>query len=250
MTHHGLPCWYELTTANPNASKAFFGSVLDWGFADAPMPGFTYILARSGEDMVAGLYAPEAQMPQFWMVYFAVNDCDATVAQIRELGGAVHQEPADIPGTGRFAIVTDPQGAAFGLLQPLAGQSGTAFAPMKAGHGCWHQLETPDPVAALAFYAKVLGWAEARQHDMGAMGPYRIIAAQGQDMGGIMAPLSPETPAHWLPFFGTDSVAATLPRVTAAGGKVLAGPHPVPGGAFIANIQDDQGIAFAVVGGA
>ncbi|WP_435258405.1 VOC family protein [Thioclava sp. FR2] len=250
MSNHGLPCWYELTSTDLKASARFYGQVCGWTFVDAGVPGFDYTLAKSGDDMVAGLFAPESAMPCFWMVYFVVDDCDAAAAKVAALGGNVHKAPADIPGTGRFAIVTDPQGAVFGMLQPNAGDSGKAYAAMLEGHGCWHQLEAADPAAALAFYSDLLGWAETRTHPMGDHSPYRIIAAQGQEFGGIMEPFQPDTPSHWRPFFGVASATQSLATVERAGGSLLSGPDPVPGGAFVATVKDDQGVTFSLVGGA
>jgi len=69
-----------------------------------------------GGGMAAGADTP-ANAPSTWLVYFAVADTDATVAKLTQLGGGVHHAPEDIPGVGRFAVVHDPQGAVFGLLQ-------------------------------------------------------------------------------------------------------------------------------------
>ena len=250
MSDHGLPCWYELTSTDLKASSKFYGQVCGWTFANAGMPGFDYTLARSGEDMVAGFFEPEATMPCFWMVYFVVDDCDSAATKVTALGGTVHAQPADIPGTGRFAIVADPQGAVFGMLQPKSGDPGKAYAPMVEGHGCWHQLETADPSTSLGFYAELLDWTETRTHPMGDHSPYRIIAAQGQEFGGIMEPFQPDTPPHWRPFFGVASVAAATASVTKAQGTVLNGPDPVPGGGFVVTAKDDQGVLFSLVGGA
>ena len=140
---HGQPCWYELATSQGGlgAAEKFYGEVLGWKAQDAGMEGFTYHLATSDGDMVAGLMelTPEmGGMPPFWMIYFGVDDADKAAADIRAAGGAVHKEPADIPGTGRFAVVGDPQGAGFGILQPEpmeGGGAGNAFDQKKAGHG-------------------------------------------------------------------------------------------------------------------
>jgi predicted enzyme related to lactoylglutathione lyase len=56
-------------------------------------------------------------MPAFWGVYFAVADCDATVAKALELGATVLNEPMDVPETGRMAALADPQGAAFSVIK-------------------------------------------------------------------------------------------------------------------------------------
>ncbi|HVQ32171.1 MAG TPA: VOC family protein, partial [Vicinamibacteria bacterium] len=49
-------------------------------------------------------------------VYFQVADCDAAVAKAKGLGARVYLEPKDIPGTGRFAVLADPQGATFSVI--------------------------------------------------------------------------------------------------------------------------------------
>jgi predicted enzyme related to lactoylglutathione lyase len=66
--------------------------------------------------MGMGAEAP-ASMPAHWKTYFAVDDCDAAVARVKARGGAVFLEPMDSP-YGRMAIVADPFGAMFAVLQP------------------------------------------------------------------------------------------------------------------------------------
>ena len=172
---HGTPCWYELATSEGSlgAAEAFYGEVLGWSVQDAGMEGFDYHLASSDGDMVAGLMVmpPDAgAMPPFWMIYFAVDDADKAAADITAAGGRVHREPADIPGTGRFAVVADPQGAGFGILQPepMPGQEGAggAFDQQKAGHGNWNELMTTDPEAGFRLLFRPLRLAEVagRRH--------------------------------------------------------------------------------------
>ncbi len=55
-------------------------------------------------------------VPSMWTVYFAVDDADATVAEVTELGGSVLRPPMDIE-PGRFAVVADPYGAAFNVMK-------------------------------------------------------------------------------------------------------------------------------------
>ena len=58
-----------------------------------------------------------ADVPDSWLVYFGAADVDADVKKAADLGASVIAGPADIPGTGRFAVLIDPQGAAFALFQ-------------------------------------------------------------------------------------------------------------------------------------
>lgn len=251
----GTPAWYELSTNADNLAAAgeFYANILDWQVMDSGMDGFVYHLAMSDGDMVAGLMEmpPDAcDVPPNWLIYIAVDDADEVAKNITAAGGKIFREPADIPGTGRFAIACDPQGAAFGIIQlePMDnGQDGAAFDQGKAGHGNWTELMSTDPGAGFAFYSKIFGWQKSTPIDMGEMGTYQLFSHQGADIGGMMG-LSGSPMPYWMPYFGVNGVNAAIERITSHGGKLIHGPQEVPGGAFIANAQDPQGALFSVVG--
>ncbi len=263
-SNHGNPCWYELTASKGNLDlvKEFYSQILGWKVEDSGMEGFDYHLAKSDGDMVAGLMVmPEevAHMPPFWMIYFAVDDADNFVAEAKATGASVHRAPEDIPGTGRFALLADPQGSAFGILQAEmsnmsaadiavteAGQG--AFNQNKAGHGHWNELMSIDPKGGFAFYSKMFGWTKGDAMDMGKMGTYQLFRHNDVDIGGMMG-LGEAPVPNWLPYFGVeDDVSDKIEAINAAGGTVHHGPMEVPGGAYIAVAQDPQGAWFAVVG--
>ncbi len=58
-----------------------------------------------------------AEAPDAWLVYFGSNDVDADAARACNLGANVLVGASDIPGTGRFAVFADPDGAAFAIFQ-------------------------------------------------------------------------------------------------------------------------------------
>lgn len=253
MSFHGIPCWFELSVADPDRAEAFYTALFGWEIADAGMPGFDYRLARAGADMVAGVM-PLSALPEGalanWMLYIAVDDCDATAAQAVALGGKLWKEPADIPGTGRYAVLADPQGAVFGILQPLPMDpppEGGAWNQKAAGHGTWLELMSTDPQAALGFYGALFGWQADEVMDTGEMGPYHLFRHQGAQLGGMMG-LGPSPYPNWLCYFGVDDLAAAMAQVNAMGGTVPMGPVEVPGPALIAVVQDNQGAWFAMVG--
>ena len=161
-------------------------------------------------------------------------------------------QPADIPGTGRFAVLADPQGAVFGVLQPLpmeeGSEAGNAFDQKKEEP---RQLERADdratPRRASRFYSGLFGWTKSTAVDMGEMGTYQVFAHNGADIGGMMGLGNSPVPC-WLAYFGVNGVDAAIGRIRDNGGKLVHGPQEVPGGAFIAVAQDPQGAHFAVVG--
>ncbi len=113
-------CWNELSTKNVAKAGDFYSGLFGWGKNVQQMGSMTYTSFMNGDRPAGGMYEPPPELgevPPHWLVYFAVADTDAMVAKASELGGRVCAPPMDIPGTGRFAIIQDPQGAAFGIIK-------------------------------------------------------------------------------------------------------------------------------------
>jgi hypothetical protein len=114
-------CWNELTTRDPQRSIEFYGAVFGWtANILANVGAENYTEFHLGARGIAGMMPMEgdswpADMPNHWMVYFAVEDCDASVALVEELGGSVTMPPTAVP-PGVFAVVKDPQGAVFSVI--------------------------------------------------------------------------------------------------------------------------------------
>ena len=117
VNEHGALCWNELNTRNFDKAKAFYSAVFGWGWTDNP----EYGEFKVGDRVVGGVmpmgdqHPPE--VPEHWMVYFAVDDIDASVAKIKELGGSTMMEPFEAGGVGKMVVAMDPQGAAFSVIQ-------------------------------------------------------------------------------------------------------------------------------------
>ena len=117
-------CWNELHTDETDAAKRFYGEVFGWQAKVQPMPGGEYTtFSRDGAEDFAGLAELMGSPAPHWLTYIAVDDCDATVAKAKELGGTALTGPEDIPEVGRFAVLQDTEKAAFAVLQPLPRQS-------------------------------------------------------------------------------------------------------------------------------
>lgn len=111
--------WNELMTLDVDAAKAFYSALFGWNPQTMDMDGgMQYTMWMLGEGGVGGAMKPPMEgMPPFWGVYFAVADCDATVAKAKELGANLLNEPMDLPDVGRMAALMDPQGAAFSVIK-------------------------------------------------------------------------------------------------------------------------------------
>ncbi|MEV6400800.1 VOC family protein [Streptomyces sp. NPDC051907] len=124
----GTLCWAELYTPDAPTVIGFYQDVFGWETATMPLPDGSadYTMVNpggAGLDAMFGGIVPLATDPleeadgPYWLPYFAVSDCDATVARAVELGGRVRTPPTDMEGVGRSAKLSDPAGARFAVLQ-------------------------------------------------------------------------------------------------------------------------------------
>lgn len=114
----GAFCWSELNSRDVDAARAFYPAVFDWGVTDSE-GDMGYAEWKLDGESIGGLMptppgVPD-EAPPFWLVYFAVDDVDATTAKATELGGSAMMPGMDTPA-GRIAVLSDPQGAVFAVI--------------------------------------------------------------------------------------------------------------------------------------
>lgn len=118
----GAPAWFELHTNAYDESVAFYRDVFGWDtHAMSVDPSFRYTTLGEGEGQLSGImdatnFLPEG-VPPYWVVYFAVEDTDAALDRVVELGGSVLEKAEDTP-YGRMGTVADPTGATFKVSGP------------------------------------------------------------------------------------------------------------------------------------
>jgi len=247
----GTFIWYDLMTGDTAAAEAFYKSVIGWDAKHFGGPMDYTLLSMAGHD-VGGLMPLSAEVkamgvPPCWTGYIGVPDVDAYTKRVVEAGGAVHREPSDIPGVGRFSVVADPYGATFIMMKGSSTEVPAPVAPNTAGHIGWHELHVSDSEGAFAFYHKLFGWTKTEAMEMGPMGTYQMFSTGGPTVGGMMNKMAEMPVSCWLYYFNVESIDAAIAKVTAGGGKLLTGPREVPGPAWIANCLDPQGAMFAMV---
>ena len=244
--------WYELMTSDAKAAQDFYAKVVGWMPQDSGQAGIDYTLLLAGDVPMAGLMtldkeACDAGARPGWIGYVGVDDVDAYAGRVTKAGGTVHVPPTDIPNIGRFAMVADPQGAAFCLFKPRSDMPPPPADPETPGTTGWRELLAADGEKAFTFYAELFGWTKDEAIDMGAMGRYQLFAAGGAAIGGMMTKPAEVPAPFWGYYFQVDGVGAALERLKAAGGKVSNGPMEVPGGSWIVQGVDPQGAMFSLV---
>lgn len=121
--NHGKVWWTELRTRDVQGALQYYKTVCGWHFEQVPLGTAPYYMGKCGGDPVVGVVDIRGQkgmedVPPHWFSFFAVADVEKVVAETRAREGQVIMEPFDIPFVGRVAIVSDPTGAALGLIRP------------------------------------------------------------------------------------------------------------------------------------
>jgi len=119
QAQHGSFCWADLSTPDPVRAAQFYKDVFGWS-TEIGEGDYRHIV--NGADFIGGI--PPAShraphQPPHWLLYFQVDDCDASTARAKELGANLFAGPMTIEHVGRMTVLADPQGAVFSLFQPL-----------------------------------------------------------------------------------------------------------------------------------
>jgi uncharacterized protein len=119
----GSACWGELATTDVKKAGAFYSSLFGWSLKESS-DGMPYTEFSNQGQAIGGMmpmlgpqFSDVPSIPPHWMVYFAVDDCDASAEQAKGLGAIMRHPPTDIPNAGRFAVIQDPQGATFSIFK-------------------------------------------------------------------------------------------------------------------------------------
>lgn len=252
------PCWIELSSPDVTAARAFYGGLLGWEFTEPGPMGFGLTALKDGA-RVAGISpqpadAPEGQ-PAFWSVYFRVGSLDDFVAAVSDAGGQPMMAIPEFDGTAGVALVADPAGTAFGVLEYPDERGFTTLDV--TGAPAWFELHTKD-FGVREFYARTFGWEFTVDGDTddfryasfalgAAADDSGTSGAQNPMVGGVLDNSRFPIPAHWESSLRVDDVDALVPRVQELGGAVLTEPHDSLHGR-VGRFIDSQNAAFTVIG--
>ncbi len=242
--------WDELHTKDRGKAEAFYNTLFGWTSTPIEMsPEYTYHLLNQPDtgDMFAGSHQQgpdEADQPSFWLVSLGAEDVDKATAKASELGATVVMEPMDIPGTGRFSVLMDPQGAGFGILAYEGGGSApnVGVGPNKI---VWHELVTSDIEASANFYTSIFGFT-SELSDMGEL-KATVLNQNGAMFADLMPKPSPDAPDAWVFYVEVQDAQATADLAAASGGAVLVPPFPLPPIGILAWLADPTGAVFGIL---
>lgn len=243
------PCWIELSTADPEKSRAFYGELLGWTSESAGEEYGGYINFSKGDERVAGCMLNDGSQgaTNVWLTYLCSADAKATVDAAAENGATVIVPAMDVMDLGVMAVMADPGGAVIGVWQPGTHQGFGVYAEPDAP--AWFELHTRDFQTSVDFYKTVFG---SDPHGVGDTDEFRYTTFNvgEEQVAGVMDAtnfLPAGESAHWDVYFAVADVDAALEKVVKLGGAVVDAAQDTPYGR-LATATDTTGTRFRLQG--
>jgi predicted enzyme related to lactoylglutathione lyase len=257
----GMPIWFELMTPDPTEVADFYRAVGGWDIPAAgnAMPnGSDYReIKRADGGNLGGVLTITPAMQDGgaragWIPYFHVEGVENAIARAEAMGATTHMAPTKMH-VGTLAMVADPQGAPFYLMDPVPpadnpNAKSDVWDREKSGHCRWIELATTDAPAARDFYTRLLGWKSENSMPMGERGDYLFVECEGNAIGAINPWIGENQPPMWLLYLGVDKIGRAHETAKTNGGSDVGDPHEVPGGDQVFSANDPSGARIAFVG--
>ncbi len=207
-----------------------------------------------------GPQGPElAELPLQWMPHVQVADVGASAARAVALGGTELMHGRADDGTSQWAVLLDPNGAAFGLIPVVAPEDiprpeGAPSGEAAPGRITWVDLTVPDASATRDFYRQVVGWSvrDVAMEDGGEpYADYSMLGGDGDSAAGICHArgVNAGLPPVWMIYLPVGDLAESLRRVEEEGGKIVVARQGDDGSPAYAVIQDPVGARLALLPG-
>lgn len=205
--------------------------------------------------------AEHADLPLQWMPHIQVADVAASVERALDLSGRVLLHGKDDDGLSQWAVLLDPNGAAFGIIPVVSADAfppaeGAASGDAAARVGCisWLDLTVSDAAATRDFYRQVVDWSvqEVEMEEASERyADYNMLGSDGNPAAGVCHArgVNLGLPPIWMIYLPVGDFAESLRRVREGGGKIIKETTGADGGHAYAIVEDPVGATLALVPG-
>jgi len=239
--------WMDLLTTDLVTAQQFYAQVFGWHFEPVVGKEDRYILVKAGDRAFAGMVQDPrpAQRPRkaHWLGFLSVADVDTAQRQASAAGGATKLAPRQLPGRGQVAVLADPEGAVFGIIDADGGDPPDTFPPLDTL--LWMELWAADGERMAGFYQQLGGYQVQPRTSKSGIEEWHL-AAFSYPRAGIVQVERADRASAWLPYVRVADLQATLARARAAGAEILLAPSPNIRHGQVAVIVDPLGAALGL----
>jgi predicted enzyme related to lactoylglutathione lyase len=202
--------------------------------------------------------AETADLPLQWMPHIQVADVGASAERALALGGREVRHQKDDAGQSQWAVLLDPNGAAFGIIPVVASEFIEPFREAVSsgpvGRIAWLDITTSAAPATRDFYRDVVGWSvqEVEMEDAGGQyADYALCTPDDDAVAGACHArgANQAIPPVWLIYLPVGDLGESLGRVREGGGEVVDARKGSDGEYVFAVIRDPVGACLALVPG-
>jgi predicted enzyme related to lactoylglutathione lyase len=242
---NGKLVWVDLLTTDIEKAAAFYTSVFGWQSDTASDE--TYIELSHDHRLLGSIVRFESDEASEgdarWLVSISVPDVDVVAGMVADNGGEILEAATDLPNRGRYAVVSDAQGAVLMLLRATGGDP-VDNSPVP-DEWAFAELWTNDVEAAVNFYRAVIGYDVHRLPSRS--GEQRsVLGTDGTARATVVQLPWDDVEPNWLPYITVASVTSTLQRIVDAGGTVLVRSDDSDQAGTAAIAMDSTGGVFAI----
>ncbi|MGS0496234.1 VOC family protein [Pseudoalteromonas mariniglutinosa] len=235
----GHVVWHDLVTPDLKQSQTFYQAVFDWQFRAV---NDDYVLVSTNGQVIAGMAKLDnKQNNSHWLALVSVADVDSVINSTRSAGGKTLIGKTTITGRGDIAVLEDPQGALFSVINTVNGDPSLTI---NNNSWIWQEVWSDDPAASSAFYQQLAGYSTAQKTLFGAN--YSFLKINSSPAFGFVKKPDAEIGNTWVNYIKVADVDATILKVTAAGGQVLMAPNDAVRNGTVAIIRDPAGAGLVI----
>ncbi|OEF22862.1 VOC family protein [Vibrio rumoiensis] len=232
--------WRDLVTTSPEEVKPFYHNVFGWQFETI---NNDYSLITYQGHYIAGMAkVPTNSTTNYWLPVMSSDNVDLTISKAEQAGATTLIQKTTLKGRGDIAVIQDPQGAVFSVLNTVSGDPSAL--PKQSGNWIWQEVWTQDINQSQQFYQQLDQFSQGKktiaQHD------YHYLSVNNNPAFGFVKKPNSDVPTTWVNYIKVDDVNETIAKVKQNGGIVLMEPNKAVRNGSVAVIRDPAGAGFVV----
>ncbi len=240
--------WFDLAAPDPEALKDFYTDLFGWTWTSVGEAGDAYQLIINDGLPIGGMFRftpPDGEGDgAVWASLMSVENVDTAVQTAEQAGATVEVAPATLAGRGRHALLRDPAGALFGVLNSISGDPVDYQADL--GDFIWVDLFARDVSAMTSFYKHLAPYDTRTQTVIDDVNR-TILSSQHMPRASIVPVDEEANRSAWVPYVRVADVETTLERVVQGGGFAIVPPDPELLDGRLAIFVDPQGGVTGVI---
>ena len=238
--------WRNLFTNDVESAVNFYRGMFSWESRRFGGGRNAYMLMTNTGLSVAGIILLDNKdnSENQWVSFISVDDVKQTSNYVTATGGKVLVSPRVFEQHGQLAIFTDPEGAAFGVMNSSSGDPREVMP--RVGQFVWADLLAMQPVTQTRFYQGIANYTVDPNPSAGTKIDF-FLKTNNIPRAGVLEIPDDDILPNWLPYVRVNNIVDSVVKTTQLGGTVILEPSVNVYNGKLAVILDPTGAAIGMV---